>query len=735
MSAISSSFSVMPASGESRPSPDIAAIQKKMAALIVGYSAALSPIAARPLLRVTLVEPTLAAKAFSLMRDNPIIRSVSFALAVSLVGIMICPFPPPLLTLFLTAGLVSLLVNVDLRLKGRQFFQGFGTTKQETGRELLILQLRNAEAISPDERWQLSRVVNNNREFRENLAGLIGALQGRRYIGEREAQECLKALEMPHFTVYDSVLRYLNFKVACQKIGVEETISLSQYLSPDQHTQEMMNDAEKAVLASYGVSHHLFTKWLVPLQELQSITNLAGLEEELHHFKTHFLEWIYEQRQGCGISKTDAECFHAAFDHLWIDLQSRTKPLSHEELAPAAKLKKRAWVIMCEGGGAHVTSLAAIRESLRQDRRYDWDVKAVNLVTMPEIKDSLDIIARVARAWHYEFCGEDCFNYLIRHDQRFLINMMIRLGNHFFPKYHSAIEGAVSKHLLQAREVGEGPDVVISNIPLFNGAIVTSVEKHQVPCLLAPADMKSNYYAKCVTSPAHPGLRVGLAYSHWSLLEGSDWQQARLRPGQLRILGFPLREAFLEEKSREEARASVKEYGIPADKKIITLRMGAQGSTAALQYVEEFMKSTLSDWHMVVLCGKSTELIEKIKTRFGRERVTAIGFTNKVADLLRISDADLTKTGSASVAESWMLAPVTLLDPPGIQGEVHNVALTTEMQFGLKVREPRDLPRAIARISTRVLLDRSRQQQIKRDFSYFGRRLRQTMHELVVGGY
>lgn len=719
-----------------QPSPStetLTSVIQSIDNLMKGYSAALSPISERPLLESSLPNPTLVMKALAVLRDHLALIGASLGVVLSIVGLILFPFLSPLFAVSLTLGVAGIVIGIDLSLGGRHIFKSCGSIKQAEARQLLCLQLKNLGYLTPDQLWQLRRHSTDNDAFRAHLAAVLDLLETEGALTKEEKEECLSALVFPSFGVYDNILRYLNFKGACHRSGESERISLKHYLHPDSSAKQVIHKAALYILKDYGVSEVLFQRWLAPLKELQSYALSAEWEERLHEFHTQFILWLNEQRQGGALTEKESLKLTKEFHELLLTLDVET--LSEAQApSPSEKIKKKVWVVISKGGGAHLSCSAAIEEALAKDPQIEWSLKDINLLR--DILTPLDPIYQISQIFGSAFNSEDLFNKLISSDSRLLTSWLISYGEYSVLKGQSKITALMRQYLAMAKTAHEAPDVLISNIPLFNGALAAAAAKEEIPFVVLPADMKSNYYGAGLSFPSHSNFRVGLAYNDYNLMEGSDWVKANLRPGQLVVTGFPLKSAFSEPKTKEEAFRNLTALNIPQDKVIITLRMGGQGSTAILEYLRAFKNGRETNWHMIILCGRSKDaLLPKIQDIFPdleseNRAITVVGFTNQVSDILCITDVDLTKTGSASVAESWMRASATLLDPPGIKGERDNVHLTADQRSECVVLKKNDLGTMIrAAIKSANEPASPRLQAVRRQFALFHRHLQKTLRQ------
>jgi len=109
-------------------------------------------------------------------------------------------------------------------------------------------------------------------------------------------------------------------------------------------------------------------------------------------------------------------------------------------------------------------------------------------------------------------------------------------------------------------------------------------------------------------------------------------------------------------------RAAVrKEFGLPMDKQVILISGGSLGVPVPAD-LPALVKHT--DAHLAVATGKNEELLKHLKENFPADRVTPIGSTKKMPELIGTSDAVLLNSNGMTSYEAMAAGtPVIMFNP------------------------------------------------------------------------
>lgn len=157
----------------------------------------------------------------------------------------------------------------------------------------------------------------------------------------------------------------------------------------------------------------------------------------------------------------------------------------------------------------------------------------------------------------------------------------------------------------------------------------------------------------------------------------------------IRPIGIPINPKFNKVIDKAEARAMV---GIP-DMPTVLIMGGSMGHGDVLTTIGRLDKLPL-DFQMVVVCGSNEKLKNKLDALLTVKRLTVLGFSTIVDQLMSASDMIVTKPGGLTVSEAIAKClPMVLIDPiPG--QEDRNMDFLTN--HGMAMRTNKHLPVDVA---------------------------------------
>lgn len=145
-----------------------------------------------------------------------------------------------------------------------------------------------------------------------------------------------------------------------------------------------------------------------------------------------------------------------------------------------------------------------------------------------------------------------------------------------------------------------------------------------------------------------------------------DFQDYGIPQERIYPFGIPVRRAFREPPSREEARAAL---GLEADCRYLLVSGGSIGAGKLEKAIGVLLELTVgTNLRLIVVCGSNTSVYAHLHRRFG-DRVTLLMKTDRMAELVRACDLYFTKPGGLSTTEAAVMeAPLALLPPiPGCE--------------------------------------------------------------------
>jgi UDP-N-acetylglucosamine:LPS N-acetylglucosamine transferase len=377
--------------------------------------------------------------------------------------------------------------------------------------------------------------------------------------------------------------------------------------------------------------------------------------------------------------------------------------------------KKRIAIITCNGGGGHMAATKALTEYLAAD----YELVPINMLT--DIWASHDLI----RSCTFGRCtGEDFYNLLINKKWFWCMNNIAKLGKIDINLRSGAIQKSISTYMKKVR-----PDLIISVMPLFNGFLQKTAHALRIPLVIIPTDIDLGAFVHKM-QPHDTQLVFGIPF--YDAHQQRQLKKAGISKSMQRELGFPLREAFFQEKDRT---ALAQEFGVKPGQKIITVLMGAAGSSATVRYVKELLK--LQDNLCIIACiGRNTKAAEQLRSlKVGKgKKLIVVGFTDRIADYMAAADLLITKSGTVSVCEAIKIKVPILLDQTSggaLAWEAYNAQLIANKGFGEVITSFTELPNLV-----HELLQEEEQTQIRSrlrafDTNSFNVKIQELVRELL----
>jgi processive 1,2-diacylglycerol beta-glucosyltransferase len=119
------------------------------------------------------------------------------------------------------------------------------------------------------------------------------------------------------------------------------------------------------------------------------------------------------------------------------------------------------------------------------------------------------------------------------------------------------------------------------------------------------------------------------------------------------VSGIPTEKKFSAEVSDTEKERLYSKYGLEKGKRTVLLMSGGFGTGPVERIVKAVDKSSCP-LQMILVCGRNRHLFERInrKRRYFRHKLSLLGFTDNIDEIMRISDIIVTKAGGMSVTEA-----------------------------------------------------------------------------------
>lgn len=171
-------------------------------------------------------------------------------------------------------------------------------------------------------------------------------------------------------------------------------------------------------------------------------------------------------------------------------------------------------------------------------------------------------------------------------------------------------------------------------------------------------------------------------------------EKSGISANKIYATGIPLSSKFLIEYNKDEI---INEFGLSSNKTTILFFAGGSSHIArgtATKIFEVFVKSnSFSDIQIITIAGKSIELKQKydklVKENNREKTVKVLSFTDKIPQLMHISDLVITKPGGLTTTESLACnVPIIVIDPiPGQEIENAEYLVKNNVAIWLKKKD------------------------------------------------
>lgn len=382
--------------------------------------------------------------------------------------------------------------------------------------------------------------------------------------------------------------------------------------------------------------------------------------------------------------------------------------LGGESSVPSSE-KKTILILSSTGGGGHITASHALEKLVGEE----YDLKIVYPINQ-------------LRIWGVPSC-EQVYNSMLSNGWVRSMNFLVR---HVCPPVFRSRMGKIEK-IISSYINSSNPDLVISLIPFINYPASEAARKKEIPFLLVTTDNDLRNWAFEMERVKHSQMKVTIGADIPSTRE--VLLKKKVPESAIEAIGLPLRPDFIAQKDEKKI---LDELHLPSNKDIILIMMGGAGGDIAYQYAKKIGSMNLGA-HLVVIAGRNNKLkkeLEQLKLH-NSNTLTAFGFTNRISDLMAVSDVVITKPGPGTINEAIAMKLPMLIDntDSSLFWERSNVDLVLNYGIGQKVKKFHQIKELI----TSYLKDPAMKQKTEASFesvppNQFHLRIPEIIHEMIA---
>lgn len=305
---------------------------------------------------------------------------------------------------------------------------------------------------------------------------------------------------------------------------------------------------------------------------------------------------------------------------------------------------KKVIILTCIGG--HTT----ISDALKTYLVPSYNVAIKNIF--------IDILRPIDFVYFFTFGRyntEDLYSFVLKKQWHSLMNfMLLSIGYPFFELRKKRIHALMLEHIKL-----EQPDLIISVIPFFNAHAKKIAQTLDIPFILMPTDVDITTFVCNLDRTVYNKFHIALPFA--AMAAHKKFKQLCIPEDNTHITGVALKPAFFANHNPEEIK---KQFLIPENKPVILLIMGSQGSASLYDFAKELSYIHSTPFHLIMVLGKNEsqkQLLDRLK--FPKEvTITIFGFTQRIPELMAISDILITKSGGISICEALYMNLPMLLD-------------------------------------------------------------------------
>jgi UDP-N-acetylglucosamine:LPS N-acetylglucosamine transferase len=333
------------------------------------------------------------------------------------------------------------------------------------------------------------------------------------------------------------------------------------------------------------------------------------------------------------------------------------------EITEQSSPRKTILILSSYGGGGHLAASNTLQKLVGEE----YDLKIVYPINQ-------------LRIWGVPSC-EQVYNTMLRSGWIRSVNFLVR---HVVPPIFKSRQAKVEK-IIASYITAYRPDLVISLIPFINYPASEASRKKEIPFLLVTTDNDLRHWTLEMEKVKHPQMKVTIGADLPTTRE--ILRKKKIPESSIETIGLPLRPDFM---SPKDGKKILEELHLPSNKGIILIMMGGAGGQIAYEYAKNIGKMHLGA-HLVVIAGRNNKLkkeLEQLKLH-SSNTLSAFGFTDRVSDLMAVSNVIVTKPGPGTINEAMAMKLPILIDntDTSLFWERANVDVVLRYGVGQKIKK------------------------------------------------
>ena len=325
-------------------------------------------------------------------------------------------------------------------------------------------------------------------------------------------------------------------------------------------------------------------------------------------------------------------------------------------------------LIYFDAGGGHRAAATALKQAF-SDFHPHWQIRLMHL---QEEMSSFDIFRQLTGTKM-----EDVYNLVLRKGWT-LGSKQLLVAMHLILKLYYPLQ---VRRLKQYWDT-EAPDIAISLIPNFNRAIhealhAVSPKTKLVSILTDLADYPPNFW---IERNQHQYFICGTAKAERQALE-----MGHAREDVFRVSGMVLNPRFYQPIEIDIAVERAK-LGLDPSLPTALIMFGGYGS-AVMAKIARLLEASKNRLQLIFICGKSTQLKERLESMNLTVPHFIEGFTTQVPYYMKLSDFFIGKPGPGSISEAIHLGlpVITTCNALTLPQEIYNTEWLVENELGIKL--------------------------------------------------